>query len=135
MQKGKAMSVRRLVNNDYSFGNSQLDIISGIDECLQTCKTTLMQLAGEWFLDYRDGVRWGDVLAKKTDIKAMAELVKSTLLSVNGVTNADDITVDIDDRYAYIIARIDTNFGIINFNQSFNALEMIANDKTNQQRI
>lgn len=126
------MSVRRLVNNDYSFGNSQLDIISGIDECLQTCKTTLMQIAGEWFLDYRDGVEWGEVLAKKTDIKAIAELVKSTLLSVNGVTNADDIVIDIDSRQAYIIAKISTDFGTIEFNQSFNVLEMLANDKINK---
>lgn len=125
------MTVRRLVNNDYGFGNGQSDFISGLDECLQKCRTTLMQLRGEWFLDARDGVTWGDVLAHKTDTQTMADLVKRALLTVNGVTTVKSITVDVDGRHAYIIASLVTDYGSTNFNQSFNALELIANDTAN----
>lgn len=126
------MTVRRLVNNDYSFGNGQADFITGLDECLQTCRTTLMQLKGEWFLDGRDGVAWGDVLAHKTNTQGLSELVKRTLLTVDGVTSVKSLTVEVDERQAYVIASLTTDFGDTNFNQSYNVLELLANDKTNQ---
>lgn len=125
------MSTRRLINNDYSFGNSQADMITGLDECLQKCKTTWMQLRGEWFLDSRDGTPWGDVLGQKTDTQALIELVKRTLIKVDGVISIDEVDVTIDDRRAYIFALLNTNYGQLNFSQSFNALELLANDTTN----
>lgn len=126
------MTVRRLVNNDYSFGNGQADFITGLDECLQTCRTTLMQLKGEWFLDGRDGVAWGDVLAHKTNTQGLSELVKRTLLTVDGVTSVKSLTVEVGERQAYVIASLTTDFGDTNFNQSYNVLELLANDKINQ---
>ena len=130
--KGGFMSVRRLIDKDYSFGNGQLDIISGLDECLQTCKTTLMQLKGEWFLNYTDGVAWGDVLGHSGNTQELAALVKRNLLSGKGVVSVDAITVDVDNRHAYIITKLDTDFGLVNFSQSFNVLELLANDKINE---
>ena len=125
------MSTRRLINNDYSFGNGQADFITGLDECLQTCRTTLMQLKGEWFLDGRDGVAWGDVLAQRTNEQGLAELIKKTLLTVSGVNAVTAFSVSIDDRHAYIVASIATDFGELNLNQSLNILELLANDAAN----
>lgn len=125
------MSTRRLINNDYSFGNGQADFITGLDECLQTCRTTLMQLKGEWFLDGRDGVAWGDVLAQRTNEQGLAELIKKTLLTVSGVNAVTAFSVSIDDRRAYIVASIATDFGELNLNQSLNILELLANDAAN----
>ena len=126
------MTVRRLINNDYSFGSGQVDLISGLEGCLQQCKTTLMQLKGEWFLDYRDGVAWGDVLGHKPNNEALASLIKNALLKVDNVKRISSVTIERDDRYAYVIAVIETDFGKANFNQSFNVMELIANDKTNK---
>jgi len=125
------MSVRQLINNDYSFGNSQADIIIGLDECLQKCKTTLMQLKGEWFLDGRDGVAWGDVLAQRTNTQALTELVKKTLLGIDGVKSINSLSIDLDDRRAFILATLTTEFGRTDFTQSLNVLELLADDTTN----
>lgn len=122
------MTVRRLIDNDYSFGNGQLDIISGKDELLQKCKTTLMQIRGEWFLDYRDGVAWGDILSHKTNVNGLASLIRKTILRLKGVTDIPDINVDIDDRHAYVTVKINTDFGLVDLRQSLNVLELIAND-------
>lgn len=126
------MTVRRLIDNDYSFGNGQLDIISGKDELLQKCKTTLMQIRGEWFLDYRDGVAWGDILSHKTNVTGLASLIRKTILRLKGVTDIPDINVDIDDRYAYVTVKINTDFGLVDLRQSLNVLELIANDTINR---
>lgn len=126
------MTVRRLINNDYSFGSGQADLIDGLDACLQQCKTTLMQLKGEWFLDYRDGIAWGNVISQKANPQALSELIKNSLLRVDGVTKVSAINVERDDRYAYVIAVIETSFGALKFNQSFNVMELIANDQTNK---
>jgi len=131
LPKGKTMSVRQLINNDYSFGNSQADIIIGLDECLQKCKTTLMQLKGEWFLDGRDGVAWGDVLAQRTNTQALTELVKKTLLGIDGVKSINSLSIDLDDRRAFILATLTTEFGRTDFTQSLNVLELLADDTTN----
>lgn len=125
------MSTRRLINNDYSFGNGRFDIIEGLDECLQKCQTSLSQLKGEWFLDGRDGVAWGSVLGQRTDIKGLTSIIKDKLLTVDGVHSVDDIVVDVVDRKAYVFANLTTDFGYTNFNQSLNVLEVLANDATN----
>lgn len=125
------MSTRRLINNDYSFGNSQADMITGLDECLQKCKTTLMQLRGEWFLDSRDGVPWGDVLGQRTDTQMLADLIKKTLLAVSGVTSVSALSVNIDATSAYVFTSLTTEYGQSNFTQSLNVLELLANDTTN----
>ena len=124
------MSTRRLINNDYSFGNSQADIITGLAECLQKCKTTLMQLRGEWFLDSRDGVPWGDVLGHRTDTQLLTETIKKALMAIESVTSVSAISVDMGDRQALVMANIDTVYGNINLTQSLNILELIANDTT-----
>ena len=125
------MSTRRLINNDYSFGNGQADIITGLDECLQKCKTTLMQLRGEWFLDSRDGVPWGDVLGQRTDTQLLTETIKKTLLGIDGITSVTALSVDVDERQALVIASINTIYGQSNLTQSLNVLELLANDTTN----
>ena len=125
------MSTRRLINNDYSFGNGQADIITGLDECLQKCKTTLMQLRGEWFLDSRDGVPWGDVLGQRTDTQLLTETIKKTLLGIDGITSVTAVSVDLDERQALVIASINTIYGQSNLTQSLNVLELLANDTTN----
>lgn len=125
------MSTRRLINNDYSFGNGQADIITGIDECLQKCKTTLMQLRGEWFLDIRDGVPWGDVLGQRTDTQLLTETIKKALLGIDAVTSVDAMSVDLGERQAVVMANVQTVYGNINLTQSLNILELIDNDATN----
>lgn len=124
------MKTRRLTNNDYSFGNGRADIISGKEAILQTCKTRIMQLKGEWFLDVRDGVRWGDVLGHKQDTGSLNSLIKRTLLSVEGVTEVIDVDAYVLGRSVSVIAKLRTKEGELPLSQSFNALEMLY-DKTN----
>ena len=129
------MSTRRLINNDYSFGNGQADIITGLEECLQKCKTTLMQLRGEWFLDSRDGVPWGDVLGQRTDEQALTDTVKRTLLAVDGITSVTSLIVNTTERTAFVIAKLHTDFGQADFTQSLNVLEQMADDTINEYRL
>lgn len=124
------MSTRRLINNDYSFGNGQADIITGLDECLQKCQTTLTQLKGEWFLDSRDGVAWGDVLGHRTDTQLLTETIKKALMALECVTSVSAISVDMGERQAVVMANVQTVYGNINLTQSLNILELIANDTT-----
>lgn len=126
------MTVRRLIDNDYSFGSGQLDIISGKDELLQKCKTTMMQIKGEWFLNYSDGVAWGDVLSHKTNVNGLASLIRKTISKLKGVSSIESIDIDIENRYAYIFIKINTDFGLVDLRQSLNVLELIANDAINK---
>lgn len=125
------MTVRRLVNNDYRFGHGEADIISGLPEIMQNCKTTLMQLQGEWFLDGRDGVDWGSVLAHKQDLPALSAIIIKALMGVTGVLKVSDISVSMTGRDAYVSAVITTPQGQSNINQSFNSLELLRNDAIN----
>lgn len=125
------MQVRRIVNNDYSFGRGKLDFADGIEACLQKCRTKLSQLKGEWFLDQRDGVAWGDCLGHKVDKPKLASIIKNTLVKVPGVVAISALSVDVDGRYAYVIAKIETDFGLASLNQSLNVLEILSNDQTN----
>lgn len=123
------MSVRILIENDYAFGGSRNNIISGYDECLQKCQTLLMQVAGEWFLDYRDGIDWGTAFTNAGTADTVIDLTKSSLLKINGVISIRDISAIVENRKVYLIANIETKFGTINLNREFNALELISDDK------
>lgn len=125
------MKTRRLIDNDYSFGNGRADILEGAAAILQTCQVKLMQLAGEWFLDARDGVDWGSVLGHKPDIGVLTSLIKRTLISIDGVEEVKTLDVTIDDRNVYIVSKIKTKTADIQFNKSLNALEILANDEIN----
>lgn len=125
------MTTRRLINNDYSFGNGQADIIDGLNECLQKCRTTLMQMQGEWFLDSRDGVAWGNVLGYRANEQALTDTVKRTLLNVSGVRSVNSLSVLPEERTSFVLASLNTDFGQTDFTQSLNVLELLADDTTN----
>lgn len=128
--KGYLMSVRRLINNDYSYGHSKNDLIDGLSESLQSCKTKLMQLRGEWFLDSRDGISWGDILGHSFDPAFLDKIVKDALLTATNVISIKSLAVIKEDRSLLISAIIKTKDGSINFTESLNALEILANDAT-----
>ena len=91
-----------------------------------------MQIKGEWFLNYQDGVAWGDVLSNKTNVNVLASLIRKTISRLKGVSSIESIDIDIENRYAYIFVRINTDFGFVNLRQSLNVLELIANDTINK---
>ena len=124
------MQVRRLINNDYSFGNNRNDFIEGDTAILQACKTKLRQLKGEWFLDSRDGVEWGDYLGHKINDQKINKLIKAKLKTIDGVLTVSDLIIIRSGRDIEITCTIGTEDNSIELEYSFNALEDLANDAT-----
>lgn len=119
------MKTRRMINNDYSFGSGPLDLITGRQAILQTCKTRLSQIAGEWFLNYTDGVRWGDILGHSIDTGQLIRVVKNKIESVEGVKSVTRLEAHAEGRSAFILATIETADGQITLNESINVMEAL----------
>lgn len=107
------MTTRRLVANDYSFGQSRLNLIDGLDALLQACVTRLRQFQGEWFLNEEDGTPWQEALAKRYDENRLKQIIRSRLLGVTGVTAVSSVIVVFtpNTRHADIEASVQTVYG------------------------
>lgn len=114
------MKTRRLIESDYSFGNSQTDFIEGLEALKQSCLTRLRQFKGEWFLNEEDGTDWDSVLANRYQQNALINLIKQKLLTVLGVNSIPVLNVEFDNqsRYANIEATINTIYGEFNLSES-----------------
>lgn len=119
-----SMTVRRLVDNDYSFGQGRANLASNLEAVLQRCKTHLMQFQGEWFLNAGDGTPWFDVIGQRVDQPLLERTVRDRLLSVEDVTAVDDMTVlfDSDTRHVGVLCQVMTTFGAANLSEIINIL-------------
>lgn len=125
------MTIRRLVDGDYSFGNGPADLITGLPEIMQKCETRLMQLRGEWFLNSLDGVDWGSVISQNESESAISDIIKKTLLTVNGVKSVSKIAITGNSREFEISVFINTEYGESTLTKTLNSLELLRNDATN----
>ena len=113
-------TVRRLVNNDYSFGQGRANLATGLESVLQRCKTRLMQFSGEWFLDTNAGTAWAQVLGQRYSQQDIERLVRERLKTTDGVLAVTALTVSFDRqaRLAAIDATLTTADGTATLSQS-----------------
>lgn len=119
-----SMTVRRLVNNDYSFGQGRANLASNLEAVLQRCKTHLMQFQGEWFLNKNDGSSWFDVIGQSANQPLLERIVRDRLLAIENVTAVDDMTVSFNSttRQVSVLCRVITTFGAAHLSEIINVL-------------
>lgn len=111
--------VRKLVNNDYSFGQGRNNLISGLPALLQQCKTKLRQLKGEWFLNGDDGAAWFDVIGQSVNYDLLNQIIETCLMTISGVISISGITSSFDSatRQLSVYVKITTTYGETDFNE------------------
>lgn len=107
-------------NDDYSFGNGQLDFYRDVPEAVgQASKTRLLLWLGEWYLDTTEGTPYlQGVLGKYSQLQADTTIQQRVLGTTDGqgtqaVTDISKYvsTLDPDVRELDIALAIDTIYG------------------------
>lgn len=120
-----SQTVRRLFGNDYSFGQGRANLATGLESVLQRCKTHLMQLQGEWFLDVSAGIAWAQVLGRRYEPSELHSLVLAGIMSIEGVLSVESLTVSFnrDTRSALVLATINSVYGSATLSENISVLE------------
>lgn len=92
------MKVRAI---DYN-GDWQLGHKKGSEAIAQNVKTQILSLYNDWFLDFENGVKWFDYLAKNPNSDKMRDEVKRQILSVEGVSSLEILNINLNERKATI---------------------------------
>lgn len=75
-------------NNDYSFGNGQLDFYNNIPAAVgQAVETALLLWLGEWYLDTSVGTPYVQGVLGKTSQDVADGTIQSVVLNVTGVVD------------------------------------------------
>lgn len=110
------MRYRKLTSaGDYQFGHGGSDFLVDSPACVgQSVQTRLLLMAGEWFLDTREGTAYGSILGENT--RAFYDLaVQQRVLETDGVTKIDEYASDLDGatRRLAVEMTISTRFGAV----------------------
>lgn len=77
--------------------DNKLVIISGEDKILQSIKTRIQTIRGEYFLDLDDGVPYLDVLGTKpADITLLRQILNEVIRETPGVTDVGEIDIRVN---------------------------------------
>ena len=68
----------------------------------QNVKTQILSLYNDWFLDFENGVRWFNYLAKNPNTDKMRDDIKRQILSVEGVSSLEILNINLNERKATI---------------------------------
>jgi hypothetical protein len=68
----------------------------------QNVKTQILSLYNDWFLDFENGVKWFDYLAKNPNTDKMRDEVKRQILSVEGVSSLEILNINLNEQKAAI---------------------------------
>lgn len=94
------MRCRRIVNNDYSFGNNKLDYIDGAESIAQQVKTKILLFYGEWWENIAIGIpMFQSIIGQVNNENAKqsaALLIEKRIREVEGVTSVSNLVVEID---------------------------------------
>ena len=95
------MKVRAIDDN----GDWQLRHKKGSEAIAQNVKTQILSLYNDWFLDFKNGVKWFDYLAKNPNSDKMRDEIKRQILSVEGVSSLEILNINLNERKAAIEVR------------------------------
>ena len=68
----------------------------------QNVKTQILSLYNDWFLDFENGVKWFNYLAKNPNTDKMRDEIKRQILSVEGVSSLEILNINLNERKAAI---------------------------------
>lgn len=105
------MLVRRLVNNDMSFGHGLSNFARDAEAVAQKVRSRLQLLRGEWMLDVDAGVPYlQEILVKPANTALAESLIKQTIIDTDGVAELRTFSLDFnrDTRILSLAATVST---------------------------
>lgn len=107
------MSVRKLINDDWSFGFGLNNYINKDDEIGQNVKTRLKSFKFDWFLNFNENIDWLAILGEKNNSQTIEDEIRRVVLSTDGVVRITSLVFgDIGkNREVPINLTIDTVYG------------------------
>jgi hypothetical protein len=104
---------------DYSFGGGAYFLTNTPEAVAQAIKTRMGLLAGEWFLDTKEGLDVTKILGVGTQTTRDFE-VQSRILGTPGVKSLLNYSSAAgSDRTFMVSATVDTIYGVITFTRNF----------------
>lgn len=99
------MIVRALdKNNDWTFGKSLNNYISGNAAVIQNIKTRLQCFIGDCFFDIIAGVNWLTFLGGSKNQQALQVNISAVILNTAFVTGINQLSVNLDSNRSFSIA-------------------------------
>lgn len=108
------MRTRKLTNNDYTFGNGQLDYFINTPEAVgQVVETSLLLFLGDWYLNSDLGMPWFESVLGKHSKTEADNAIEDYVLEVQGVLDIAEYESIIDpiSRKFTVTMTIDTVYG------------------------
>lgn len=109
------MRYRKLsADDDYVFGNSQLDFYRDVPEAVaQSAKTRLLLWLGEWFLDVEEGTPFMQGILGKYSQTVADTTIQDRVLNGQGVVDIQNYESikDADNRSLSVAFDLDTIYG------------------------
>lgn len=109
------MRVRRLVNNDMTFGQGIGNIAIDVEAVRQRVATRLRLLLGEWFLDTDAGIPYIQrIVEKPTDLGFAEAVLKRKVLETEGIFSIDSwgMVYDSRTRELTVTCSVSTTYGV-----------------------
>ncbi len=112
------------IKHDLVIENGTFKMVSGEDEIIQRVKIALWHHLGEFFLNTADGTPWHEeILGRRSNAGVASSIIRSRILSVDGVTGIRDFKVSFDSftREYTVISDINvrTQAGVTTVNLNF----------------
>lgn len=105
-------------DGDLDFENNDLVLVDDAAAIKQACAMRLRTFLGEIFSDETRGVPWfQEILIKNPSFLVIGELIKTTILGTDGVSDITKFVFDLDGREATLDFEALTESGFIDFSQ------------------
>jgi len=109
------MKVRRLVDNDWSFGNGKANYLKDNDAVFQNVFTRLRSFKYDWFLDIDANIDWFNILSQRENKQTIIDEVKRVTLQTDGVTKINKLELlETGNRTVTILLNFDTIYKALN---------------------
>ena len=102
---------------DYQFGTGSPFLVNNTLAVAQAIKTRLQLMAGEWFLDQREGLDLGKILGYRTQGTRDFE-VKHRILGTKGVLDLLSYSSQVEGRRFTVTATVKTLYGQISITEN-----------------
>ena len=103
------MKVRRLIDGDWTFGQSMANYIEGSEAIRQNVSTRIKSFTNDWFLDIDAHIDWYSILGNKNNKQTIINEVYRVTKETEGVANVEMVEVtNIENRNATIMVKFTT---------------------------
>ena len=104
-----------LITHDLVVADYDLQLVTEVDQIVQSVKMRLLTIFGEWFLDSREGIQYFSVVCTKNpDLSLIDSIMKATIVETEGVSELMMYTSVLDkpNRRLTITFQVNTTYGI-----------------------